>query len=206
MKYIICFLLTSLLLTSCSSDSDADPEFFNLQNGNLWVYRMYQSNDGVDFTATSSIDTVRVIGDSIISGLNYSKVKHMVYNSGAFSYDMLELLRVDSAGHLVNQNNLVYHAGDDMEFHSVRDYYIAGGAALVGSVEEHLLPPLTTNIEGTDYFVYPYYGTFTPLDTTWQVKNFFSQYKEGVGFVCQRSVALAGNSCREDRLVYYDLN
>ncbi|QBZ97672.1 hypothetical protein [Flavobacterium sangjuense] len=206
MKKILFLFLTAVMFTSCSTDSDStDDSFFNLNEGNLWVYKRYFSNDGVNYSPTNSIDSVRVTGDTLINGLNYAKLVHKKYNSDVLIAVEKECLRVDSNGHLVNENGFVYHPGTDSEFYNIRSVLI-GGTEDVGSIGEELLEPFTTTIEGIDYFVYSYYGIFSPNDPSLPGNYIFYQYKEGLGLVCQRCAAVAGPYSTEDRLIYYELN
>jgi hypothetical protein len=206
MKRILLLFSLGIIISSCSNnETDASEPFFNLSNGNLWVYKRYHSADNVNYTFSNQIDSVRVTGDTLIGGISFSKLQHKTYNSGILNDETLETLRVNSAGHLVNQNNLVYHSGTDLQYQNVRDFLV-GGIVNVGSIAEQLLEPFTTNIEGIDYFVYSYYGNFTPLDTSLPNSHIFFQYKEGLGLVCQHCAAASGFSCFEDRLVYYEIN
>jgi hypothetical protein len=209
MKKSLFLLLTAVALTSCSADSDSeDNSFFNLNNGNLWVYKRYISNnDGAAYSPIDGIDSVRVMGDTLINNINYAKLVHKKYYSGALSVIEKECLRVDSNGHLVNQNGIVYHPGTDSAFQSTRPITIGeDNNIVVGSLTEQLIEPFTANVEGVNYFVYSYYGNFTSTDPIAPNNYIFSQYKEGVGLVCQRCAAVAGSLCTEDRLVYYEVN
>ena len=206
MKNIFFLLLTLVSLTSCSTDSNSEENsFFNLKNGNLWVYKRYVSSNNVNYTNSNIIDSVRVVGDTLIDNVSYSKLVHKKYQSGNFYSQEKECLRVDANGRLVNQNGLIYHPGTEIGFYNTRTIYY-GGTENIGTMGEQLLEPSTTNIEGVDYFVYTYLGNFTPLDPAIPSNYIFYQYKEGLGLVCQHCAAVSGTSYYEDRLVSYDLN
>ena len=193
-------LLIAVTLTSCSTDSNSDNNsFFNLHEGNLWVYKRYTSYDNVNYTATTYIDSVRVTGDTLINNLTYAKVVHTAY------YNPKEYLRVDSNGHLVDQSGYVHHPGTDTNYQNIRPVII-GGTQNVGSLTEQLQSPFTTTIEGLDYFVYPYYGTFISTEANIPNNYIFYQYEENTGLVCQRIVALSGYESLEDRLIYHELH
>ena len=201
MKPIFLAFFSILLFASCSSDSNnSSVSFFNLNQGNLWVYKRYFSNDNVNFTFSNEIDSVRVVGDTLINSLTYAKLVHSNFNG-----PHKEFLRVDTDGHLVNENGLVIHSGTDIEYQHVRPYLV-GGIVNIGTISEQLQDPFITNIEGTDYFVYSYYGTFVPNDSQFPSSNLFYQYTEGIGLVCQHIPEAAGYSCFEDRLIYFELN
>jgi hypothetical protein len=206
MKKTLFLLFVAVMFTSCSTNSDSeDTSFFNLNEGNLWVYKRYASNDGINYSPTNSIDSVRITGDTLINSLSYAKLIHRRYNAGVLSAIEKECLRVDSQNHLVNQNGMVYHPGIDSEFYNIRPV-IVGGTINVGSIAEELLAPFTTTVEEVDYFVYCYYGRFTSSDSSIPDNFIFSQYKEGLGLVCQRCATVAGPYSTEDRLIYYELN
>lgn len=212
MKKIILLFSLVIIATACSTseDSASNEPFFNLSNDNLWVYKRYNSTDNLNFTFINRIDSVRVIGDTLITGINFKKLQHKIYISGVFNQEIIETLRVDSAGHLVDQNNLVFHAGIDFEYQNVRDVgfisSVDGNYNSVGAITSQVQSPYNTSVEGVDYFVYPYYGNFVSTDLATPNNYIYFQYQQGIGLVCQHCAAVSGSSFYEDRLVYYDLN
>lgn len=206
MKKNLFLLLTAMILVSCSNDSDSpDNSFFNLNEGNLWVYKRYASNNGTNYTATAIIDSVRITGDTLINHLRYAKFVHKRYNSNVLYAVDKEYLRVDSDNHLVNADAFVYHPGTDIDYYNIRSVRV-GGDEIVGWMGEQLLEPFTTNVEGVDYFVYSYYGIFSPVDNSFPNNYIFYEYKEGLGLVCQRCAGISGTYSTEDRLIYHELN
>lgn len=207
MKKIIFLLLAAVALTSCSTDSNSeDNNFFNLRQGNLWVYKRYVSNDNMSYTPTTRIDSVRITGDTLINSNHYAKFVHRIYNSNVLSETYKECLRVDSNSHLIDNNGYVYHAGTDIGYSHNRSVKVGPEETIVGWIGEELLEPFTTNIEGVDYFVYSYYGNFYPADPALPTNYIFYEYAKGIGMVNQRCAAISGSASTEDRLIYYDLN
>jgi len=64
MKKIFLFGAITAMLVSCNNDDNQNPndEFFNLAEGNLWVYKRYNVNASGGETFTGAIDSVRIIG------------------------------------------------------------------------------------------------------------------------------------------------
>src|SRR5690606_9122482 len=119
MRKIILFFLIGVTI-SCSNDAEFSEEisFFNLENGNLWVYQRFNSFDNVNFEATTRIDSVRIVGDTMIAGLNYAIRRHQVNNYPTVD----EYIRVNEDGHLVSASGDVINPGIDMDFVDVRDF------------------------------------------------------------------------------------
>jgi hypothetical protein len=206
MKKFISLFSLSMVFISCSNNDNNTP-FFNLSNGNIWVYKRYYSNNNVDFTASSLIDSVRVIGDTLIQGQNYSKFQHKTYSSGNFNNERVDCLRVNSENHLVNQNDQVYHSGTDFQYVNERTITASGDSSIVlGTVISQVQNPFTTTIEGVSYFVHSYHGNFVSANPSAPNNFIYYQYKAGVGLVCEHCAAVSGSSFYEDRLVYYDVN
>lgn len=206
MKPIILAFFAVLLFASCSNDSESEQRnFFNLKKGNLWVYKRYTSTDNVNYTFSDRIDSVRTTGDSLISGVSFVKLQHRVYDSGVFSEETIETLRVDENGHLVNQDNIVIHPGLDNEFQNIRPILV-GETTNVGSMTEQLQSAFIVTVEGMTHLVFPYYGNFVSTSPSIPDNYIFYQYRYGLGLVCQHCATVSGSSFYEDRLVSYELN
>ncbi|RZJ30340.1 MAG: hypothetical protein EOO48_05195 [Flavobacterium sp.] len=66
MKRLIALCIFAGLFVSCSNDVQSNDEgFFNLDQGTLWVYRRFGSNDNVNFLASNRIHSVSVSGTSV---------------------------------------------------------------------------------------------------------------------------------------------
>lgn len=68
------FIAVSAMLISCSSDDDNEnsPAFFNLAEGNLWVYKNYTVREDGTSSFSGRIDSIRVTGEEIIDGITYT--------------------------------------------------------------------------------------------------------------------------------------
>lgn len=207
MKQTICLFLFAIALASCSSSNDnQQDDFFNLETGNLRVYKRFTSPDGVNFTETSRIDSVFTTGDTIVSGINYEKFVHKVYNSGIFSQasSFTEALREDENGHLVNPSGFVLHPGFDMEYIATRQIFV--GDTQVGNMFYQQTEPLNVSVGDQAYFVYQYVGNYSPFNPTDPTQYIFDQYQQGTGLVNQHCSAIYGTSCYQDRLIYYEVD
>jgi hypothetical protein len=205
MKKILLLLLVTSLFWSCSNDDETQQDdFFNLNTGNVWVYKRYHNNNNTNYIFSNRIDSVKVVGDTLISGLTYSKLVHNVYyTSGNFSSDV-ECLRVNDEGHLVDQYGLVIHPGDDMQYQSTRQQY--AGMELIGLMNLQLFPPFEENVEGVDYFVFSYHGDFVSNNPSIPNNFIYTRYQKGIGMVSQHCPAVSGVGVYQDRLVYYEVN
>ncbi|MGX7668008.1 hypothetical protein [Flavobacterium pedocola] len=215
MKKVILLLCSMAVFCSCSNDdSTADPQedFFRLEEGNLWVYKRYYSNDNITYSHTTYIDSVRVQGDSVVGNYTYKKVVHNQYDNTRFTGSFTENLRVDGFGHLVNSDGLVLHPGTDNQYQYSREVRFpnpdVGNYTVFGNVNYQLLPnPIQVNVEGSDYLVHSYYGNFISTRPEETPDNYvFFQYKQGLGFVNTHCAGLSGNFFYEDRLVSYDID
>jgi hypothetical protein len=205
MRLVITLLLLSVFLISCSDDNSAPPDnFFNLQTGNLWVYKRFNSGDGINYVASARIDSVSVTGTSEIAGLTYSTLLHKVYYNGASPELTEEHVREDDGGHLVNSSGYVLHPGNDASFTNTRAIVV--GNETLGNINYHLNAPMNVTVEGEQYYIYPYIGDYVPLDPANDAQYIFDYYQEGLGLVNQHCSAVNGPSCYEDRLIYHELN
>lgn len=206
MKTFFYLTVLSLFLVSCSNETDSPQNsFFNLNDGNLWVYKRYYSNDNINYNYNNEIDSVRVNGDTLINNIVYSKLVHKKYFSGNLTNVTKECLRVDSNNHLVNEFGLVFHPGTDNQYQHVRPV-ILGGITDVGTVTLQLQNPFSISVEGNNYFVYSYYGDFISTVSSIPNNYIYYQYTEGIGLISQHCAGVSGLSFYEDRLVYYELN
>lgn len=198
------------MLLSCSEDDEAtavQEQFFNLEEGNLWVYKKYTTSglDGNQLVYSNVIDTVRITGQEVIAGETYYKLNHKYYNSGSLSNEIDKYLRVDSNGHLVNQNNIVIHPGTDFTYQFTDDIEHNGG--VIGQVDYQLEEVVNMDVEGTAYSVYPFIGIFTPVyEAPPAGVACFWHYQPGIGIIQERQRFLASEAYMEYRLVYYEVN
>jgi hypothetical protein len=205
MKRIFGLLLLALFMISCSNDSESqDDGFFNLETGNLWVYKRFNSGDGTTFTPSTRVDSVRVTGTTVIEGENYATLSHKVYSTGVLSEQFEQHFREDINGHLVNDAGFVLHPGNDASYTHVRPFMV--GDEQLGNVNYHLETPVNLTVEGQDYFVFPYIGDYVPLNPNEQIQFIFDQYQEHLGLVVQHCSSVAGTWCYEDRLIHYEVN
>jgi len=201
MKKLFALLAVTATFLSCHNDDDAPSQqqaFFNLAEGNLWVYKRYTINPNGEQLQNTPADTVKVIGQEVIDGLSYYKLRHtnITYN---FEF---EYLRVDEAGRLVNQSGFVKHPGADVGY-----TYLYNGA--YGQVSYKLKEAVEQNIEGSNYRLYPYVGYYTPSaeysNIVPGIGNIIG-YQPGIGKVVEKSRFICcEDSFTEDRLVYYEI-
>ncbi len=96
MKNLIYVLLAFLIVFSaCEKDETNEPEvnspqelasnFYPLKVGNKWIYQSYRS-DSLDLNYESySIDTIEVIGDTLVNGVMYYHVEGYTYGNMPYS-------------------------------------------------------------------------------------------------------------------------
>lgn len=199
MKKIVAFMAIGAMLMSCSNDDDQKEEFFNLAEGNFWVYKRYNASpENTVGVYANRIDTVRVEGNQLINGLNYYRLTHS-HNSDGEGKD--EFVRVDASGHLVNSEGLVLHPGKDKQYEYTR---IINGD--VGKVKYKLGDVVGITVENKNYRVYPYVGDFVPTSAGLiGGVGSFESYQEGLGFVVKHCRYLSSTSYYEDRLVYHNV-
>lgn len=114
MKKIVAFLVIGAMLVSCSNDDNQKDEFFNLAEGNVWVYKQYFGRSFEDpGTFTGMTDTVRVVGQRYVNGKKYYEITH---SYKAYDEFVDTFLRVNEKGHLVNHNDQVIHPGIDKNY------------------------------------------------------------------------------------------
>jgi hypothetical protein len=199
MKKAILLCLT-ILCISCSNENEATPDnepFFNLEIGNVWVYQRFNSADNINFIATNRIDSVRIVGDTTIAGINYTIRRHQIQNDNQISD---EYLREDENGHLVFASGIVLNPGIDMNYVHVRNFYD------MGNITYQLQEPTDVTVEGEVYHVYPYVGLYVPFDSSLPSQTIYDQYQRGLGLVCQRCTTPSGTSSYEERLIYTNID
>ena len=202
MKKLFALLAITATFFSCHNDDDAPSQqqaFFNLAEGNLWVYKRYNVNPNGEQLQYMPTDTVKIIGQEVINGLSYYKLRH----SDTSRHLEFEYLRVDEAGHLVNSSGFVKHPGADVGY---TDTY--NGA--YGETSYELREAVEQNIEGSNYTFVPYVGYFTPSaefpNAAPGIGNVIG-YQQGIGMVIEKCrYVCCENDYFEDRLVYYELN
>jgi hypothetical protein len=194
MKNLVAILAISATLFSCSNDNDSNNEqFFNLKEGNLWVYKEYQSDyEGLNPAFTGTVDSVRVTGTEVIDAKTYSVLQH---SAG----DYYEYVRVDENGHLVYNDGYVLHPGTDAAYTTTitKDY---GTISYATGTEAEI------NVEGSSYTLAPYVGYISANNNIPSGIGNSVSYKEGVGIVVNRARFVAGLMYIEYRLASYQLN
>ncbi|MES2486703.1 MAG: hypothetical protein V4581_12250 [Bacteroidota bacterium] len=198
-KFLVLVALLPLAL-SCSNDDDATPEtpFFNLAEGNMWVYRRYNPDQNGNATVpTNDIDTVRVVGQEVIEGETYFKLTHSYY------IEEIDYLRIDTQGHLVAPGGYVYHPGTDLNYTYSRPFEPYGTFDYYFDDQEY-----TYNVMGQQYSIRGYVNYFTPHEggQGYEGKGTLLAYQPGIGVVVNRNRFLSGPIYFEDRLEYYELN
>lgn len=191
-------LLLLLVVCSCSNSDDTTnvkPPFFNLKTGNLWVYKRYSSIDAINYTDDNFIDSVQVVGDSLLNGFTYSKILHKETNDGMY----LELLRVDVNGHLINSNNFVKHPGYDSGY----EYVVSLGS---GDISYHLIENQNIVVENQNYNASPFIGDYVPLLPNFPSHKLKYFYVPNTGLVLRHIEYFPESPDIEYRLIYSELN
>lgn len=201
MKKMLVLLAGMAMVCSCSNDDDnnQEGEFFNLEEGNMWVYKNYTNGMEEGQETFRGMDTVRVVGHEMIDGQTYHKVTHTNhYVSDNYSE---ELLRVNEQGHLVNPSGKVVHPGTDASYQFTQP-------VSQGSMLYQLEGVADLTIEGQQYTVYPYEGYYTPTEPEGPPAGVGESinYDTQVGVALYRCRFISGPTYLESRLVYYELN
>lgn len=209
MKNFLIAAAALVVLTSCSDEDHDVPNepFFNLAEGNEWIYDRYYVDESSGYSYSDYRDSVRVEGQEIIDGLPYYIVNHYGrFNSSEYRLDMVEKLRVDSNGHLVYQNGKIIHPGTDTSVQGTYDYIIEGD--IIGQLQYSLEPQTQLSVEGHSYNVYPYLGYFTSSGQQHTPDGLgeVTYYQPGLGLVLHKA-RIVGSSdyFREYRLISYNV-
>lgn len=209
MKKVLALFALTTVFVSCSDDDStpapSETPFFNLAEGNEWVYkRYYQDIQTGEYNFSGRIDSVKVTGQTEIEGHNYFVLNHRIYNNGSFNEENNEYLRINENGHLVTNSGLVKHPGNDLEYDYNRIFNLAGET--IGEVYYQNSGPVEISVEGSSYSVYTYSGYFTPYGDYLEGIAHVMNYQPEIGLVTEKTRFLAVESYIEDRLVYYELN
>lgn len=202
-KYVI-FAAFAALLVACSDDDNNNQnreenqkEFFNLKEGNMWVYKRYQSdNEGNNPVFINITDTVRIVGEKVSEGKEYFEVTH---TNPSIGYNNNEYWRVNEIGHLVDTLQNVVHPGKDKAYvkENVYDSYRLN---FYTKENQQII------IENKSYNIYPYVGVATGIGTSLpEGEGFHIYYAPEIGIVQRRVKFISTKSYFEDRLVSYDL-
>ena len=223
MKNFLLIIATSFILFSCSKNDDdiqnVTTSFFNINTGNKWVYNRYAISTLGSTSSIIQIDSVLVIGDTLINSISYKKIEHKEFtvNSNNLLQTYYEYLRIDSNDHLVDTNGYVFHPGFDSQYQNVYTHlsslqldYNTGnyGQNTWGVSTFQNVAPQNIIVEGQNYFVYDYLGNFVGNSSIGIPNNTIHyMYEEGIGMVLRRCpfVSSASNYY-EDRLVSYVIN
>ncbi len=229
----ILFVFTASILLSCSKNDDPatlpekNPQFFNLNVGNIWVYKNYQNIQNLpnqnELTFTGIVDTVKIIGIENIQGFTFAKKKSkkIFLSTGNVKSISYSYLRVNNLGHLIeitDINNIgvlnetsgyVIHPGNDVNFVYNQEINNGSSEVIYGNIEYRIYNSINKEVEGINYFVTPFNGIFTPTPASLQngiiSKTVEFNYSSNVGLIKSLSHSLFGPTIFEERLVYYQL-
>lgn len=202
MKKITLFFALAIAFSSCSNDDDKNTEqqFFNLKEGNTWVYKKYTINEQGEATATSEIDTVKIGGTKLTDGKTYYKLTH---TSGIWGEE--ELVRIDESGHLVYFTGVVLHPGTDTAYKAIVPLREEPDYGTISYASQDVKDVI---IEGKIYRVNTYAGYLTsnPDTNIPDGEGILEQYAKGTGFVVRYYRYLSSHKAGiEYRLISYEL-
>ncbi len=210
MKKLLLVALFGSLLISCSNDLDdvslESNSFFNINQGNKWVYKKYESSGFGPATYSNIIDSVEVIGDEFIVGLNYKKIRHRVYWFSNLQSETFEYLRINSNDHLVDSEGTVKHPGFDAEFSYSFIHNYPGTSTPMGKTIYQLQSSQNEIVEGNSFIISNYQGNFTSYDSMIPNNHIDYKYSEGIGMISNHCPSVSGSYYYEFRLVYYEIN
>ncbi|MUV03707.1 hypothetical protein GN157_08290 [Flavobacterium rakeshii] len=205
MKKILSIMALAAITMSCSDDeSNSEPEFFNLNQGSVWVYKKYRiNNEGVE-AFEEKIDSVTVSGTQMFDGEIYSRLVHKEYSGTNLVDEHDEFLRVNENGSLVNEIGYIIHSG---ERNYTFSYDRIGETELNGEMSYSLQEVKDVVVEGQNYTVYPYVGVFDHFydDYLDGVATFY-YFQKGIGKIVQHGRYMSSPIAAEEyRLISYDL-
>lgn len=208
MKKILSVLALSAIVLSCSDDdsNSTQESFFNLKDGNLWVYKKYIANaEGVE-SFSGITDSVTVSGNQTIGDVSYVRLVHEEYNQSIKVNEREEFVRVDESGHLVNEQGVVIHPGADFNFQDTQP--VNDGSEVYGELNYTLNEMQNVTVEGQNYSVYPYVAMFVsdPEHNLPEGVGCFNNYSAGIGMVAAHARFVSGTDYIEYRLTDYDIN
>lgn len=206
MKKIFLAVLLSAGLFSCSNDDSNSAPFFDYAVGDVWAYKYYNRNAQGEFIASSSIDTVKIVGTQVFDDKTYFNFETTTYSAtGIADTPVFKLMRVDENGHLAGIDYVV-HPGKDVGFTEDVPFYVSSEQK--GTITSILKPESTTiNVGGINYKAYNYQGYFVPLAEGYGVEGLGSEtyYSPGVGLVKQVSRYISSPEMSiEYRLEYHN--
>ncbi len=195
-----------LTLISCDKDKDEDiitqtpinldTNFFNLKEGNTWVYKKYESDysDTENLVFKGSIDTVFIEKELYLNGIKFYKQRTKQYKNSSYTKtpnEYVDFLRINESGHLLrsyaenyqNLNEYLIHPGNDFDTWNYPAIFQPVGN--FGNVNYYLKPLQEITIEDKNYKTYPFMGEFTPFDETKlkKVTGFGEYFQENLGCI-----------------------
>jgi hypothetical protein len=211
---ILSLCLFPLLFLSCNNDDESsnateDEAFFRLEVGNYWVYHYYKKQNTDDFVFGNRVDTVKITGITQMDNQDYfvMESKGYQFSSGEIMESKIENVRINSSGHLVKDNGIVLHPGEDMSYtHQVT--YNQYQPPFV--IEYRLHPVENWTFNGQNYQLAPYRGMARAEDILnhpyLDGKKVEYSYQKGIGKVLEHISAVENPFFFEYRLVDYHLN
>lgn len=218
LKYFL-ISITAVLLISCSDDNNPqleDESFFNLNVGNLWIYKRYDnsySNPEV-FTFNGLIDSVKIIEHIQLEGITVAKkwTKRInVNNNNHILFEKISYVYVNNLGHLKELQNYIpehvlngfgnlLHPGLDYNLNFTTDFQG------FGTIEHTLSETVNINVEGQEFIVVPFLGYFTPSPQYPNIepKIMEHNYQKKIGLVLRVCPSLSIGTF-EERLVHYEI-
>jgi len=186
-------LLSMVLLASCNKEEDAPPApqevpppslgaigaYSNLQTGNYWVYQRYQVDSNDVIVQTLAVDSMVVMGDSLVNGALY-KVMHRYILGG--SGTSVRLWR-DSLSYLISSTQGTLFCTDPLDEVIYTLYQGPVGVTLDYTVHS---TPVPVSVGAGDFSTYRMRSTITsiggfPQQPDWKALR--SHWAEGVGRV-----------------------
>lgn len=144
------FGLYLIFLTSCKKEDKQpdpiDPETPNYTTpstvGSYWVYEDFVVDSTGNITSTGQIDSVYLLGDSIINGKSY-----FMYGNTAGSFPQLKFER-DSSGYIVNESGYILYSYSNLGniYHSFTSTGFPGPNGPINLIVEYSMLSAQQNI------------------------------------------------------------
>ena len=204
------FACSAILLAFSCKDKDDDAtttpipatDYFPLTAGSYWIYNWVKIDTLGNETPQVRMDTVTVVGDTVVNGLNYSIVEGTVFGGG------VRHIYRDSSGYLVEA------AGGTAEFSVSLNIALGNDTTWIGdmpafwtSESMDVEPASVTVPAGTFESCLVKIQTIYPLEFDIPAGNriYPYHYAKGVGLVKYRTSFLSSFDYLEARLSDYHI-